>query len=375
MVAALGRALRAILVAGPPISGVSAVASALASASPDHHVIEWPALTRSDRPDAVVFVVTAAAPMTRSQAALFESVLAATGPVPAVGAVSKIDLHRGWADVLEANRGMLSDRCRALQWVGVAAEPDIGPPCVQAIVDVLRGRPRPIELRPRTVRNVPPSRPAAASRTEEISRRAELARVRLRLNARIRADCAELRVELRRQAAEVGRRDLAVFAQGALEQVARAVGRWDQAMTAEFDAILLRCGGEAASLPVEPLPAITATARRPDRRDPAEVRLTGLVGAAFGTGTALTVGRLLSDLVAHASSVVGAAVGLTLGLWVIRTRLLLSERTGLQRWAAELTAAARLVLEERVAIQALAVDVELSAVSRRTAAPQGTYWR
>ena len=51
--------------------------------------------------------------------------------------------------------------------------------------------------------------------------------------------------------------------------------------------------------------------------------------------------------------------GLLLGLWVVRTRRLLSERAAADRWALEVTAALRSALEDEVTVRFAAAEVML----------------
>lgn len=342
--------MRRIAVAGPAHSGVSAVVAALSEALPDHRVVEWLDLDRGQTPDAVVFVVTAAAPVTPSQAALLDSVSA----VPVIAAVSKIDLHRGWADIMARNRAALAAGLVTPPWVGVAADPDIGEPRIDDLVDAVRNCRIPGAALPA---GRPPPHQRLGLRVEVITRRAELAQARLRLGGAIRAGCVELRNELQRQTGRLNRRGLRDFGEQVLLRVAAAVAEWDQASNAEFDAIMRGSGVTEAAHPAEPLPRIAA--RPPEAADPTEVRLNLLIGAVFGVGTALTVSRLLSGLVQGWASAAGAAVGLVLTLWVVASRRLLSERAAMSRWMADLVGGARQTLEERVASQALAAEVAM----------------
>jgi len=346
MAAAVGRPVNRILVAGPPVSGVSAVVAALSAALPAHRVKEWSGGRVDDPPGVIVFVTTAAAPMTPSQAGLLDAVLAVTGPVPVVGAVSKIDLHRGWTAVLAANRGL-----RPTRWVGVAADPDIGAPRLDDLADAVRDRHRPSSPARGSVPARHPGRAAA------ILGRAEVAQARLRLNGWIRTGCAELLADLHGRAGALDRRGLEAFGERALARVGDAAAGWDEAVTEEFASIVRDCGLDADAIPPEPPPEVPA--RPVPRPDPTEARLTVLIGVVFGIGTALSVDRLLGEFVPRWPVAVPAAAGLALGLWVIRSRRLIAQRFALRRWSAEVLAGARAMLEQRVASRALAVEVAL----------------
>src|SRR6202007_2667702 len=111
-----------VLVTGPWLAGVSGVVAALSERLPEHTFIESTDLAAGEAPTAVVFVVSAAAALTESDCALLDAAAADTDAV--IGAVSKIDVHRTWAEVLAADREALSahaQRYRDVPWTGVAA--------------------------------------------------------------------------------------------------------------------------------------------------------------------------------------------------------------------------------------------------------------
>ena len=126
-----------ILVAGAALSGVTSVAGALADRLTRHRVVER--LGPGERPAAVVFVASAAAPLTESDIGVLDVAAANTDAV--VAAVSKIDIHRTGPQVLDADRELLTGyaaRYARLAWVPVAADPHIGPVRVDRLVDQLR---------------------------------------------------------------------------------------------------------------------------------------------------------------------------------------------------------------------------------------------
>lgn len=121
----------AVLVTGPWMAGVTAVAAALQERLPQHKFVESTDLGPGEVPTAVVFVVSAAAHLTPSDCALLDAATEHTDAV--VGVVSKIDVHRGWREVLAANRDTLAahaPRYARVPWVGAAALPDVGEPDV-----------------------------------------------------------------------------------------------------------------------------------------------------------------------------------------------------------------------------------------------------
>ncbi len=89
-------------------------------------------------PVAVVFVMSAVAPVTESDCALADLVTAKTDAVIAV--VSKVDDHRDWRGVLAENRERLAERVPrfgSVPWIGAAAAPRLGEPLVDDLVERL----------------------------------------------------------------------------------------------------------------------------------------------------------------------------------------------------------------------------------------------
>ena len=131
----------AVLVAGPWLAGTSSVVAALRDRLPECSVLEADELAAGEAPVAVVFVVSATAPLTESDCALLDVVAADTDAV--IGVVSKIDVHRTWREVLDADRALLTERAARygdVVWVGAAAAPDLGPPVVDDLVATLTAR-------------------------------------------------------------------------------------------------------------------------------------------------------------------------------------------------------------------------------------------
>ena len=118
-----------VLVTGPWLAGATGLIAALRDRLPEHEFVEAEDIRPADAPAAVVFVVSAVAPITESDCALID--LAAQHTDLVIGAVSKIDVHRNWRDVLAEDRSRLAahaERYRDVPWVGVAAAPDLGEP-------------------------------------------------------------------------------------------------------------------------------------------------------------------------------------------------------------------------------------------------------
>ena len=116
----------------------------------------------------------------------------------------------------------------------------------------------------------------------------------------------------------------------------------------------------------EALPSVDAPVS-PLRSRRQEARLMTLLGAGFGLGVALALSRLVSGLAPRlnpAVEIAGAAacvvVGLAVTFVVVNLRGLLHDRAMLDRWAGDLTASLRSVVEELVATRVLAAEAALS---------------
>ena len=80
-------------------------------------------------------MVSATAPLTESDCALLDAAAADTDAV--IGVVTKIDVHRTWREVLDADRTIAAahaPRYAGMPWVGAAAAPDLGAPVVDDLV-------------------------------------------------------------------------------------------------------------------------------------------------------------------------------------------------------------------------------------------------
>jgi hypothetical protein len=387
-----------VLVTGPWLAGVSGVVAALSERLPEHTFIESTDLAAGEAPTAVVFVVSAAAALTESDCALLDAAAADTDAV--IGAVSKIDVHRTWADVLAADREALSEhapRYRDVPWAGVAALPDRGDPQVDDLVAAVReqladtdlarrnrlrawesrlqnvadrydrdadgaGRRARVEaLREQRSGILRERRLSKSERTIALRSQAQQARVQLSYFARNR--CASVRSELQEDAAGLSRRQLPVFESYTRGRVNEVVAEVDEGTATHLADVAKSLGLAAdppapAALPKIEMPAPQLKSRR------LETRLMMLVGAGFGLGVALTLSRLLADLtpgLTVAGAVASAAIGLALTVWVVGTRGLLRDRALLDRWAGEATAQLRSALEQLVATRVLGVESSLAA--------------
>jgi len=397
-----------VLVAGPWLAGVSAVAEALRERLPQHKFVESADLAPGDAPAAVVFVVSAAAPLTPSDCALLDAAAGSTDVV--VGVVSKVDVHHAWRDVIEANRETLAahaPRYARVPWVGAAARPDLGEPRVDDVVgcvtarladpDIARRnrlrawearlwhaaqrfdrdaegsgrRARVDALRDERSTALRERRQARSERT--ITLRGQIQQARVQLSHFARNRCASVRGELQADAANLSRRDMPGFEAGARSRADEVV-----AEVSEGTATHLADVAQAVGVPVDlpglrdldagsgALPSVDAAAP-PLRSRRQETWLMTLLGAGFGLGVALTLSRLVSGLAPRPNAAVemaGAAacvaVGLAVTFVVVHLRGLLHDRAMLDRWAGDLTASLRSVVEELVATRVLAAEAALS---------------
>jgi hypothetical protein len=351
---------RVIAVVGPPMAGVTSLAAILAERLPDHTVVEGPGL---DEPHVMVVVSSAVAPLTDSDVDLIER--AASGTDLVIAAVSKIDAHRGWREVLAADRALLArreGRYRQVPWVGIAAAPDLGDPDVGELVDRLRACLAQPDL---TTRNRVRANHFDASRLhapgpDRAVLRGEIQRARLTLVYFVRRRCARFGADFRAEAADLPRGATARFQDGVRDATADFV--------AEVDAVIGRAVADITSLPAQPpppppqLPPPRAASRR------LETRLMVVLGGGFGLGVALTLSRLTSQLGPGSDVVgllVGGVVGLLLTTWVVGVRGVLHDRALMDRWIGEVTATLRNCGEEMVARRLL--EAEIAFATERTA--------
>ncbi|OBI17801.1 hypothetical protein [Mycobacterium sp. E2497] len=390
-----------VLVTGPWMSGVSAVAAVLTERLPDQKFVESAELGPGEVPTAVVFVVSAAAQLTPSDCALLDAAAAHTDVV--VGVVSKIDVHRAWRDVLAANRETLAAHARrygGVPWVGAAALPDVGEPDVDELVETVsaqladpalarRNRLRAWEFRLETVaqrfdrdadgagrrarvdalrdeRSTALRQRREAKTERTITLRGQIQQARVQLSHFARNRCSSVRTELQEDVAGLSRRDMPGFeahTRGRLGEVVAEVNEGTATQLADVAQVV----GVATTLPaLEELPTVDVPPP-PLKSRRHETWLLMLLGAGFGLGVALTLSRLLNGLAARLSpalSVVAAvtcvAVGLAVTLLVINIRSLLRDRALLDRWAGDVTSSLRSVAEELVATRVLVAESVLS---------------
>ena len=406
MVAAIGPQLGspgierrdAVLVTGPWLAGVTGLVAALSERLPKQTFIESTDLQAGEAPSVVVFVVSAAAALTESDCALLDAATAETDAV--IGVVSKIDVHRNWAEVLTGNRETLAahaPRYRDVPWAGVAAAPEEGEPRIDDLIAALSGlladpelarrnklrawesrlhtvadrhnrdadgagrRARVEALREQRSEILRQRRLSKSERSIALRSQTQQARVQLSYFARNR--CASVRSELQEDASSLSRGKLAEFESEAAARLKEVIAEVDDGTTTHLAEVAQTLNLEvdppaAAPLPTVDLPAPALKSRK------LETRLMMLVGAGFGLGVALTLSRLLADLtpgLTAAGAVACAAVGLGLTVWVVGMRGLLRDRALLDRWAGEATALVQSAAEQLVATRVLAAESSLTA--------------
>jgi hypothetical protein len=390
-----------VLVTGPWLAGSTGLIAALRDRLPDHEFVETEQVAPADAPAAVVFVVSAVAPITESDCALIDFAAQHTDLV--IGVVSKIDVHRGWRDVLAENRtrlGAHSARYQGVPWVGVAATPDLGEPDIDKLVDVLaprlddmdimrRNRLRAWESRLQTVisrydkdgagedrrarvaalrdRRDGVLRERRMSKSERtIALRSQIQQARVQLAYFARNRCTSVRSELQEDASGMTRRKLPEFETYVGTRVAEVVGEVDDGITKHLSDVTTELGLTAPEPPPPAPPPDVPPPPLKSRR--LETRLMMVLGAGFGLGVALGVSRLFAGLapgLTIAGMVAGGVIGLLLTVWVVGMRGLLSDRAVLDRWIGEVTATVQAVVEERVATRVLAAEADLTADAAR----------
>lgn len=375
-----------VLVAGPPLAGCGAVLARLCERLPGTSFARAADLAADEAPVAVVFVVSAVAPVTDSDCALARALTRHTAA--AVGVVSKIDDHRRWAAVLQANRAALGGD---VVWVGAAAAPRVGAPQVDDMVDrvsevladpavttrnrLRAWRTRLAEELAREDDAVTQRRAdmAAAQRRYEalvreqrhgraerlIGRREAVSRARLELTAAARSRCGSLRAALTAAAAEADRRGVDVLVRRVHDDCAEVLAEIDDLIGAELSTLPGRAGDPGpAEMPELPAPLLRS------RR--LETRLMTVLGAGFGLGVMLALTRLLTGVAPHetaAAMLAGVVAGAAVTVWVVRARGLLHDRAVLDRWIQQAVHTLRCAAEERVADRMLTAEAAAASAT------------
>lgn len=399
----------AVLVAGPWLAGVSSLTAALRRRMPERQFVESDELAPESAPVAVVFAVSAVAPLTESDCVVLDNAVRHTDLV--IGALTKIDVHRDWQAVLAVDAGTVAARTarlREMPWVGVAAAPARGTPELDDLVATLRRELAGSSLARRnrlrawethindeidavSTRTADAESAALRGRREDVLRDARLSRAeraialrsriqqaRVQLGYFARNRCASVRTELSEDAAAwgglpgqavgAGRRHALRFQNYVADRAAQVVEEVDAGVTEHLRDI-------AAELGLDP-PPVPPPAPVPDIGGPGlasrrlEMQLMMLLGAGFGLGVALAAGRLFAGL-APGLTVVGAVAGGLLGLlltvWVVGLRGLLHDRALLERWVGRVAATLREDTEALVAARVLVAEVHFTGVAAATA--------
>jgi hypothetical protein len=385
-----------VLVTGPWLAGTTSLIGALRELMPERTFVEADELEASHAPAAVVFVVSAIAPLTESDCALVD--LAANYTDLIIGVVAKIDAHRNWRDMLAADRARLAARApryQHVQWVGAAAAPDLGEPRLDELVGLLRqrladpdvqrrNRLRAWEVRLNTVidryqaeatgsdRQARVSalrknredilRGRRLSKTERtIALRSQIQQARVQLTHFARNRCTSVRAELQEDAANTGRRKLGEFESYVRTRAAEVIDEVDDGITTHLGDVAADLGLSAPPQPAPlPRPEVSAPPLKSRRL---ETQLVMILGAGFGLGVALAVTRLFAGLapgLTIAGLAAGGLVGVVLTVWVVGIRGLLQDRAVLDRWVTDVTATLRSAVEERVATRVLAAETTLT---------------
>jgi hypothetical protein len=401
--------LDAVLVTGPWLAGVTGVVAALSEKLPKKKCVESTDLEPGQAPAVVVFVVSAAALLTESDCALLDAATAETDAV--IGAVSKVDVHQNWKEVLAGNREVLiahAPRYTDVQWVGVAAAPEEGEPRIddlatavtehlgnaelarrnrlrawksrlEAIADRYdrdadgAGRRVRVEaLREERSEILRQRRLSKSERTIALRSQTQQARTQLSYFARNR--CASVRTELQEDAAGLSRGGLAEFPPQAEARLKEVVSEVDDGTTMHLVEVAKTLGLTIEPPAPTPLPTVDLPAPQLKSRK-LESRLMMLLGAGFGLGVALTLSRLLADLtpgLTIAGAVACAAIGLGLTVWVVGMRGLLRDRALLDRWAGESATVVQSAVEQLVATRVLAAESALTAALTEQDEGEGT---
>lgn len=390
-----------VLVTGPWMAGVSAVATALQGRLPQHKFVESTDLGPGEVPMAVVFVVSAAAHLTASDCALLDAATEHTDAV--VGVVSKIDVHRNWREVVDANREALaahSPRYGRAPWVGAAALPDAGEPDVDALVAAVsaqlddpdlarRNRLRAWESRLQTVkrrfdrdvegsgrrarvealreeRSTALQRRRQAKSERTITLRGQIQQARVQLSHSARNQCATARTELQEHAAGLSRRDMSGFEAHTRARLDEVVAEVSDGTDTQLSDVAQAVGVPVDLPALEKMPEVDVSAP-PLKSRRQETWLMIVLGVGFGLGVALTLSRLMSGVVSRlnpalavVAAVVCVAISVALTFLVINIRALLHDRALLDRWAGDATSSLRSVVEELVATRVLVAESVLS---------------
>lgn len=398
-----------VLVTGPWMAGVTGVVAALRDRLPQHKFVESTDLGPGDAPLAIVFVVSAATPLTESDCSLLDAAADNTDVV--VGVVSKIDVHRTWRDVLAASRKRLAahaPRYAQVPWVGAAAVPELGDPRVDELVDIVSGqladsdimrrnRLRAWESRLQTVSQrfdrdadgagrqarvdalrderstaLRERRQAKSERT--ITLRGQIQQTRVQLSHYARNRCSSVRGELQADAAGLPRKKMSDFEAYTRSRAAEVVAEVSDGTATQLAEVAQLMGVPVELPTMEKLPVVDV-APPPMKSRRQETWLMLLLGGGFGLGVAIGLSRLLANVAPGlkiAGGAVCVAIGLAVTVLVVHIRGLLRDRALLDRWAGDVIGSLRSVVEELVATRVLVAETVLTtALAGRDEAENG----
>ncbi|CQD15001.1 hypothetical protein BN970_03117 [Mycolicibacterium conceptionense] len=291
--------------------------AALRDRMPQTTFVESTELVAGEAPAAVVYVVSAAAPITESDCALVDLATRYTDLV--IGVVSKIDAYRDWRDVRDADAKILAERdarYERMSWVGVAAAPDLGEPQLDELVELLAGqlddpevarrnRLRAWETRLEAVivryeadgsgadrqarvevlreRRAELGRARRLARTERsIALRSQLQQARVQLGYFARNRCNSVRTELQEDVAGISRRRIETFEDYARQRAHEVVGEVDEGVTAHLSGMAAEL--ELTAPPPPPPAAIPELPAPPLKSRTLQTRLVLVLGTGFGLG-------------------------------------------------------------------------------------------
>jgi hypothetical protein len=376
------------------MAGTTSLIGALRARMPEHTFVESGELDSAHAPAAVVFTVSAIAPLTESDCALLD--LAARHTDLVVGVVSKIDAHRSWREVLVADRALLTQhapRYAEVHWVGAAAAPDLGESSLDELLGLLRRRLSDPDVAQRNLLRVRESRLLSTiaqcradgdgsdrrarvralhetrddilrrgrmSKSERnIALRSQLKQARVRLGHSARNRCTAARSQLAEDAAQLSRRGIGTFESHVRTRIREVVDEVDEGVTEQLVQVATELHLPAPTTAPPQTPQICAPPLKSRRQ---ETQLMMILGAGFGLGVALVVTRLFAGLapgMTVAGLTVGGAIGLTLTVWVVGIRGLLHDRGVLDRWITDVIGVLRSTVEERVASRILIAETAL----------------
>ena len=386
-----------VLVTGPWLAGSTSLIEALRERLPERTFVESDELGPAEAPAAVVFVVSAIAPLTESDCALVD--LAANYTDLIIGVVAKTDAHPNWRDVMATGRAQLAARApryRHVQWVGAAAAPDTGEPRLDELVGLLRrrladldvarrNRLRAWEFRLQAVIDRHHADAAGADRQAQAATlrknrddilggrrqstsertaalRGQIEQARLQLTDFANNRCTSVRAELQEDASNMSRRRLGEFEQYVRKRAGDVVDEVDEGITKHLGDVATELGLSAPAAPA-PLPRPEAS-QPPVTSRRLQTALMMVLGAGLGVAVALAVTRLFAGLATGltiAGLVAGALVGLLLTAGVARLGRLRHDRAVLDGWVTEVTATLRSTVEERVTARVLAAETALTS--------------